>query len=106
VYIFVYVAKLPFFGTIMRGEMAEWSKAAVLKTVEDESPPWVRIPLSPHKTLGPKAYSFGAFCFTEEMGFERRSRYTRRAERVLVGESGSRALSRIGAQRTIILSDL
>ncbi len=27
--------------------MAEWFKATVLKTVEDESPPWVRIPPSP-----------------------------------------------------------
>lgn len=29
------------------GEMAEWSKATVLKTVEPEMVPWVRIPLSP-----------------------------------------------------------
>ena len=27
--------------------MAEWSKAAVLKTVEGASPPGVRIPISP-----------------------------------------------------------
>jgi hypothetical protein len=29
------------------GEMAEWSIAAVLKTVEVSKPPGVRIPLSP-----------------------------------------------------------
>ena len=29
------------------GEMAEWSKAAVLKTVIPETVSWVRIPLSP-----------------------------------------------------------
>ena len=31
------------------GEMAEWSIAAVLKTVEVSKPPGVRIPLSPLK---------------------------------------------------------
>ncbi len=31
------------------GEMAEWSNAAVLKTVDRESGPGVRIPLSPQK---------------------------------------------------------
>ena len=30
-----------------RGRMAEWFKAAVLKTAVDASPPWVRIPLLP-----------------------------------------------------------
>jgi hypothetical protein len=29
--------------------MAEWFKAAVLKTAVVEIPPWVRIPLSPPK---------------------------------------------------------
>jgi hypothetical protein len=31
----------------LRGEVAEWSKAAVLKTVEGLNPPRVRIPASP-----------------------------------------------------------
>ena len=30
-----------------RGEVAEWFKAAVLKTAVGASSPWVRIPLSP-----------------------------------------------------------
>ena len=34
-------------GAFHAGEMVEWFKAAVLKTAEDASPPWVRIPLSP-----------------------------------------------------------
>ncbi len=31
----------------VHGRMAEWFKAAVLKTAVGESPPWVRIPLLP-----------------------------------------------------------
>ncbi len=31
------------------GEMAEWSNAVVLKTIDRESGPGVRIPLSPPK---------------------------------------------------------
>ena len=34
------------------GEMAEWSNAAVLKTVVPSRVPWVRIPVSPnHRCL-------------------------------------------------------
>jgi hypothetical protein len=34
--------------TKIKGSVAEWFKAAVLKTAEDASPPWVRIrPLPP-----------------------------------------------------------
>ena len=54
----------------IRGGMAEWSKAAVLKTVEGLRPPWVRIPLPPH---GGKTSSFvlGVFSsLSEEVGFE------------------------------------
>jgi hypothetical protein len=32
---------------VILGEVAEWSKATVLKTVEGETPPRVRIPVSP-----------------------------------------------------------
>ena len=35
--------------TLQLGEVREWLKRTVLKTVEDESPPWVRIPPSPPK---------------------------------------------------------
>ena len=38
----------PSFATFGSGEMAEWSNAAVLKTVEPARTPGVRIPLSPH----------------------------------------------------------
>ena len=40
------------------GEMAEWFKAAVLKTVEPERVPGVRIPLSP-PTFAPRANARG-----------------------------------------------
>ena len=45
------------------GGMAEWLKAAVLKTVKGESSSRVRIPLPPHKTYSPDASSIGAFMF-------------------------------------------
>ena len=35
--------------TLQHGEVAERSKAAVLKTVEGATPPRVRIPVSPNK---------------------------------------------------------
>ena len=38
------------------GDLAEWSNAAVLKTVGRESVPWVRIPQSPPLALA-KAFS-------------------------------------------------
>src|SRR4051812_11129934 len=41
------VAKPQILAEIRRGEMAEWLKAAVLKTAERETVPGVRIPLSP-----------------------------------------------------------
>src|SRR5688572_23858272 len=34
-------------GACPKGEVAEWFKAAVLKTAVGASPPWVRIPPSP-----------------------------------------------------------
>src|SRR3989339_862380 len=43
------VSEIDTSSNYLNGEMAEWFKAAVLKTVVDESPPWVRIPLSPPK---------------------------------------------------------
>jgi hypothetical protein len=48
------------------GEMAEWSIAAVLKTVEVSKPPGVRIPLSPLSRLKTeenhrKLHVFGGF---------------------------------------------
>ena len=55
------------------GEMAEWFKAAVLKTVVRSHVPRVRIPLSPQ---APKQTREGFFrlCEREGEGFERRSR--------------------------------
>lgn len=75
------------------GGMAEWLKAAVLKTVKGESSSRVRIPLPPR---APKTTRKGCFrlCEREGEGFERRSRYTRRAKRGLVGESGSWKISK------------
>jgi hypothetical protein len=37
--------------TFVAGEMAEWSNAAVLKTVVRATEPGVRIPLSPQKQI-------------------------------------------------------
>ena len=52
--------------------MAEWSKATVLKTVEGLRPPWVRIPLSPHKTFNPNATQhWGCYVLPEGVGFEK-----------------------------------
>lgn len=50
------------------GGMAEWSIAAVLKTVEVSKPPGVRIPLPPLKSLKNeenhrKRHFFGGFLF-------------------------------------------
>lgn len=45
------------------GEMAEWLKAAVLKTVRGESSSRVRIPLSPQHY---KKHLIGAFCNVAE----------------------------------------
>ena len=36
---------------LIKGEMAEWSIAAVLKTVVRATEPGVRIPLSPQQTI-------------------------------------------------------
>jgi hypothetical protein len=80
--------------------VAEWSIAPVLKTGVSETGPRVRIPPSPHKTLSPEAMALGLFVLPGEVGFERRSRYTRRAERVLVGESGQEPPTRIGVRST------
>ncbi len=61
------------------GEMAEWSNAAVLKTVDRESGPGVRIPLSPlvvfailrKEAIKPENICvFGLFCFR---GFSRKT---------------------------------
>ena len=43
--------KLEQFRISERGEMAEWLKAAVLKTAERGTVPGVRIPLSPPKLV-------------------------------------------------------
>ena len=48
---------------ICGGEMAEWSIAAVLKTVVRATGPGVRIPLSPQSLNGPAAG--GVFYFSE-----------------------------------------
>jgi hypothetical protein len=42
-------------GTLMRGGMAEWLMAAVLKTAVRETVSWVRIPLPPPESRGPCA---------------------------------------------------
>ena len=39
-------------GKIVNGGMAEWLKAAVLKTVDGETRPGVRIPLPPPNSIG------------------------------------------------------
>ena len=43
------------------GEMAEWFKAAVLKTAVGLRPPWVRIPLSP-PVIAISPCLYGLFC--------------------------------------------
>lgn len=56
--------------------MAEWSKAAVLKTVEGASPPGVRIPISPPIETHTKhleisvSYFFLHDCFGIVVNFE------------------------------------
>ena len=45
------------------GGMAEWLKAAVLKTVKGESSSRVRIPLPPHKSKGLDASALGPLLF-------------------------------------------
>lgn len=56
--------------------MAEWSKAAVLKTVEGASPPGVRIPISPPRESHTKhleisvSYFFLHDCFGIVVNFE------------------------------------
>ncbi len=77
------------------GEMAEWLNALPWKGSMGETSSGVRIPLSPQNNK----HNAKALCdcvLRERGGFERRSRYTRRVKRVLVGESGSRTLSRFG----------
>ena len=50
---------------ISNGEVAEWSNAAVLKTVERESVPRVRIPVSP-----PLCNKFSTFQLGEQSGVD------------------------------------
>lgn len=72
-----------------QGGMAEWLKAAVLKTVRDESLSRVRISLPPQL---PKPTRLCRFCcmLREGARFEKRRRYTRRPKGVLVAELGTR----------------
>jgi hypothetical protein len=69
--------------------MPEWSNGLPWKGSVGETSPRVRIPLSPHKTLGPDAFSIGVLCFTKKVGFEKR----RRAPSPTSGASGARSLS-------------
>jgi hypothetical protein len=52
----MFIACGTFFDTrrVPRGGVAEWFKAAVLKTAVPETVPWVRIPPSPPTTRNPR----------------------------------------------------
>ena len=63
-------ANPPQICTFVPGELAEWSIAAVLKTVDLLKGPGVRIPNSPHFSnqialKGRKIKFYGLFCFKE-----------------------------------------
>ena len=57
-------SKLSYYFINYSGEMAEWFKAAVLKTAVWVTAPWVRIPLSPPASTGEIRWfsSFPRFC--------------------------------------------
>jgi hypothetical protein len=74
------------------GEVPERSNGQSWKDCVRETVPRVRIPPSPHTTKCPEAIASGHFVVPRGVGFKIRSWYTRRSERVLVGELGSRVL--------------
>ena len=76
------------------GEMAEWFKAAVLKTAVGLRPPWVRIPLSPPDM---QKAPFGAFCMSAKR-VRGRTRLVRqiRLDRIWTAEWLARSAQRGG----------
>ena len=59
-----------FCGNVAKGGVAEWSKAAVLKTVVAVRSPWVRILPPPPEIRKPRFFDWGFLFLRSAVGFE------------------------------------